>query len=53
MLVEATIQEPVTVRVTGEEESFTQQDKFSNLASLLSSTGAKVSSKGTCMPGPI
>lgn len=53
LLVEAMMQEPVTVRVTGEEEPSTQHDRFSYLVSLISSLGAKVTSKGTSMPGQI
>lgn len=47
------MQEPVTVRVMGDEEPSTLQDRFSYRVSLLSSTGAKVTSKGTSMPGQI
>lgn len=47
------MQDPVTVRVIGEVEPFTQQDRFSYLVSLLSSTGAKVTSRGTSLPGQI
>lgn len=51
LLVEATMQEPVTVSVTIEEEPSTEQDRFSYLMSLFSSSGEKVTSNGTSMPG--
>lgn len=46
MLVKAATQEPVTVRVTGEEEPATSQLKFSYFVPLLSSKEAKVAWKG-------
>jgi len=45
------MQEPVTVRVTAEEEPSTQQHRFSYLVSFIRSTGAKVTWRGTSMPG--
>lgn len=45
------MQEPVTVRVTGEGELSTKQDRFPYLVSSLSFLGAKVTSKGTSSPG--
>lgn len=42
LLVEVAMQEPVTVKVMGEEEPSTKQDRFSYLVSLRSSTGANV-----------
>ena len=51
LLVEAAMQEPVTVRVTGEGRLSTKQVRFSYLMSLLRTLGEKVKSKGTFMPG--
>lgn len=53
LLVEAMIQDPVTVRLRGEEEPSTLQSSFSYLMSSFGSTGAKVTSKGTFLPGRI
>ena len=47
------IQEPVTVRVTGAVEPSTEHDSRAYVLGLLSSTGAKVRSKGNSEPGPM